>query len=414
MTYVEFFEKDAVENICACLIHVPERVILIGDSLKLMQRHVERYKHLFAQRGVHIEFVCKAINKNKLQNVVDELSAILDSYGDCVFDVTGGESVYLLAMGILFERYKGIQIHKINIRNNSLLDCDMDGLTITEDNIPMLTVEESVRLNGGDIIFDDVRTGATYQWVWDDEQKADIDALWEICRRDVRRWNIQTSIFSAAERFRNRDEEQLVMEAPMPYLQDYLENMGSGHVAFKRVVNDLFNAGLLTYVDSNERTFTVAYKNETVRHCLLKAGQILEMKIYSAACTAKEANGSCTYHDVMTGVQLDWDGIIHAQREAYDTENEVDVIMMHGMIPVFVSCKNGAFTSEELYKLNTVAQKFGGKYVKKVLVATALDSTCDAPEYLRQRAKDMNILLVENIQEMNEKQLEKVVRSFWK
>ena len=87
---------------------------------------------------------------------------------------------------------------------------------------------------------------------------------------------------------------------------------------------------------------------------------------------------------------------------------------MHGMIPVFVSCKNGAFTSEELYKLNTVAQRFGGPYAKKVLVATALNTACDAPDHLRQRAKDMNICLVENLQELDGKQLEKKVRSFWK
>lgn len=414
MTYVEFFTKDAIENICTSLLQVPERVILIGDSKKLMQRHAERYQSLFAQRGVAIEFVCKAVNKNSLQSVVDELTAILASYNDCVFDLTGGEDLYLVAMGMLFERNQTIQMHRINLRNNSLLDCDMDGITIAEHNMPMLTVAECICLNGGDIVFDDIRAGATRRWAWNEALQADIDALWEICRSDVREWNVQTSVFAAAERFCSGNEDPLVTEAPIPYLQDYLENMGSGYVIFKRIINGLFNAGLLTYVDCNERSFMVAYKNETVKHCLLKAGQVLEMKLFSAACAAKEADHSRTYHDVMTGVQLDWDGKIHTQGEAYDTENEVDVILMHGMTPVFVSCKNGAFTSEELYKLNAVAQKFGGKYAKKVLVATALDTACDAPDYLRQRAKDMNILLVENVQEMNEIQLDKTVRSFWK
>ena len=36
MTYVEFFTKTSIENICACLTDVPDRVILIGDNSKAM------------------------------------------------------------------------------------------------------------------------------------------------------------------------------------------------------------------------------------------------------------------------------------------------------------------------------------------------------------------------------------------
>lgn len=414
MTCVEFFSKAAIENVCTGLLQPPERVILIGDSQKLLQRQAERYHELLARRGAAVEFICKAVNKNNLQSVVEELKAILATYEDCVFDLTGGEELYLVAMGMLYERNPAIQMHRFNLRNNSLLDCDMDGVTIAEHTMPQLTVAECVQLNGGEIIFDDVRAGATRRWTWNEALREDIDTLWEICRRNVREWNIQTTVFAAAERFCSENDDPLVTVAPVPYLQDYLENAESGYVIFKRIISDLFDTGLLTYVDCNERYFMVAYKNETVKYCLQKAGQVLEMKIFSAACAAKEADGSPTYHDVMTGVQLDWDGVIHAGGESFDTENEVDVILMHGMIPVFVSCKNGAFTSEELYKLNTVAQRFGGPYAKKVLVATALNTACDAPDHLRQRAKDMNICLVENLQELDGKQLEKKVRSFWK
>ena len=34
MTYIEFFDKIASENICACLTYVPDRVVYIGDSVK--------------------------------------------------------------------------------------------------------------------------------------------------------------------------------------------------------------------------------------------------------------------------------------------------------------------------------------------------------------------------------------------
>ena len=39
MTYVEFFDKIASENISACLTCAPDRVIYIGDNSKLMKKH---------------------------------------------------------------------------------------------------------------------------------------------------------------------------------------------------------------------------------------------------------------------------------------------------------------------------------------------------------------------------------------
>ncbi|MBQ3004644.1 MAG: hypothetical protein IJD88_01815 [Clostridia bacterium] len=69
----------------------------------------------------------------------------------------------------------------------------------------------------------------------------------------------------------------------------------------------------------------------------------------------------------MTGVVIDWDGKLHDENteKVLDTENEIDVLMMHGVIPVFVSCKSSSVDSNELYKLNTIAEKFGGPYAKK-------------------------------------------------
>ena len=150
-----------------------------------------------------------------------------------------------------------------------------------------------------------------------------------------------------------------------------------------------------------------------MKRCLTKAGQILELFIFISALNATEKDGSKSYNDVMTRVQINWDGNIHMHKNACDTQNEIDVIMMHGLTPVFVSCKNGTVDMNELYKLNTVAERFGGAYSKKVLIATALDDSLQS-KYLKVRAKDMNIRLVENLQSMTESELNKTFRSLWK
>lgn len=55
-----------------------------------------------------------------MQTIIDALSMFVEQYDDCVFDLTGGEDLYLVASGIVSERYrdKNIQMHRFNIRNS--------------------------------------------------------------------------------------------------------------------------------------------------------------------------------------------------------------------------------------------------------------------------------------------------------
>ena len=70
-------------------------------------------------------------------------------------------------------------------------------------------------------------------------------------------------------------------------------------------------------------------------------------------------------------MHLDWDGVIEDNPQS-DVLNEIDVLTMAGNIPTFISCKNGKLDTNgklhALYELETVAQRFGGKYARKVLV----------------------------------------------
>lgn len=95
----------------------------------------------------------------------------------------------------------------------------------------------------------------------------------------------------------------------------------------------------------------------------------------------------------MQSVHIDWDGDIHIPRTAADVSNEIDVMALDGNTPIFISCKAGSMDEGKalnaMYELETVASRFGGKYVKKVL-ATLQPITGAYAE----RAKEMNIELL--------------------
>lgn len=54
---------------------------------------------------------------------------------------------------------------------------------------------------------------------------------------------------------------------------------------------------------------------------------------------------------------------------------------------------------DELYKLSSVADRFGGPYVKKVLVCSDLAKYYNAP-VIRARAEEMGIELIDNVKKL--------------
>ena len=414
MTYIEFFEKDVLENLCTCLAAAPDKVILIGDNNKLMKKHKKRYERLLLARREVVEFETVSVDKNNIQSILGVLEEIVNREPECAFDITGGEDVYLVAMGIIFERYrnqKNIQMHHFNIRNNTVFDCDMDGRLVTQGNVPHIGVEELVYAYGGEVVFEEEYRNGTREWDWSDVFCDAVDVMWDICKRDVHLWNSQIDMLGELEVFHSDSEDELTTSVPMTNLLKYLEGMEKKLYINKELLSDLWRAGLITQLKYDDEELTVSYRDAQVKRCLTKAGQILELAVCAAARNAEETDGTVTYDDVMTGVTIDWDGEYGGPGETVDTANEIDVIMTRGLVPVFVSCKNGAVDSGELYKLNTVAGRFGGKYAKKALIATALNPELPASQYFIQRAEEMNIRVITNFQDLDSNGVNKLMRS---
>lgn len=418
MTYIEFFDRTATENICACLTHTPDRVIFIGEDEELMKKHIEYYERVFSQRDEEIEFSYRTITGNDIDSAERMITAIVKVYDDCVFDITGGREMFILALGVVCANNpdRNIQIHGFNLEESVVYDCDKDGKTVYKE-MPELTIEENVRIYGGDVAYGEIGEAKTYEWKMDSEFQADIETIWSICKGNVKFWNALIGTFNAIETVGNvKSEDSLTTEARKSAVESYLERERLQYKISNKVIKSFLENRLLMHFDVRGEIITVTYKNQQIKRCLTIAGQALEMKIYKTARNLRDDDGVRVYNDAMNGVVIDWDGKFHDEtiEDEYDTENEIDILLMHGVIPVFVSCKNGRVTVEELYKLNTVAERFGRRYSKKVLIATSILRLGESGKYLRQRAKDMNIKIIENVQDMDDVQLENELKELWR
>lgn len=416
MTVVEFFDGVSICNMVSCLTIKPDKIIFIGDR-KPMAKQEAAYSRFAANQGLDVTFGYEPINRNNLEQIISVLTDIAEREEDCVFDLTGGEDLVLVAMGVVYERFKDtgkLQMHRFNIRSGIIQDCDNDGIIpITEE--PDLPVTDNIMLYGGIVVPYDGEKG-TYDWVFDSEFIADIEEMWDICKANPGLWNSQISTLAAMAEVGKATADGLTVSANMAQVENAMKSKKKNKSKFNWVsgyVNNLCRRGLITQLIEDGDRIQLTFKNEQVKMCLTKAGTLLELVVMRCAEKAVEKDGNKTYSYAMNGVYIDWDASLHDEDEnEKDTENEIDVILMKGMVPVFVSCKNGGVDSDELYKLNTVAGRFGGPYAKKVLVTTYVGGSKDkSHQYLVQRANDMNIDLIENVHQLSEEKLTKRLKN---
>ncbi len=420
MVIVEFFSQVPIENMISALASSPERVIIVGESKKIEKKLPVFRRFLEAVGNTTTQLETRNVEIRKLNKIVQVLEEIVADSPGCHFDLTGGDDLSMVAMGIVYERYReqGVELHQYNIRTGVVYDCDLNGKVVSRQ-MRDLTVEQNIILHGGSIVSDKLRENGTCAWDFNNDFIRDVKTMWDICRKDCGKWNYQISMLNNMLSFNCDNDHTLRLHVIISQVRAYFSDRGFS-LKQKDIFKQLEEAGLISDFCCDDENFCMTFKNEQVRKCLTKAGTILELITYLAAQKVVGKEGTPYYTDAMTGVFIDWDGVVHdddqndeedIENRVVDTENEIDVLLMHGAVPVFISCKNGKVGEEELYKLNTVAERFGSSYAKKVLIGTTLGRKRESKRYFLQRAKDMNIRVIEGVQNMTDHEFIKKLKS---
>ena len=405
MTIIESFEKAPIENLISVLTSKPKKVIYLGE-VSQMKASMIVYEKILREKGIETEIILKGIQKNNLQNIIQVLTEIVETEEECLFDITGGEDLVLLAFGMIYERYKSIKavkMQRFNINTGRIIDCDCDDEVTFEGTFTM-DVKELISVYGGIVMPEDPQPMV-------ENAMEVVDKVWGLAKTDSTSWNKSISNLKEFERKGKTNEDDLRMELDLKEAKEVIGEYSLKRQAVEKLLKEFYREGLVQNLNIDRDRISYKYKNLFVKRCLNKAGDALEMKCYFEAMNL-ENKGKPYFNDCYVGVMIDWDGIIHPLEENWkDTTNEIDVMLMRGLIPTFISCKHGKIGEEELYKLNTVATRFGGKYAKKMLIATHLEkeSATSMKSYL-QRAKDMDIQLIPNARDMSKKDWQKVFK----
>lgn len=393
-TIVEFYDPDDLDNTLSLFVYAPERVVYIvpeGTDCAGMER---RYQSVLVRHGITVTMRFLTVDLYSFSGIRRALVSLIRDGGEFVFDMTGGNDISLAAMGAVGVENK-IPLLRFEPESKRphwyLGKCPFE-----KQRTPNLKCEDWFALYGAKFSADN---RAFEEWDMNEELGRDVRALWQFCARDVQGWNDDCG-FPARLAYRSGDKDPLTVSLPAESFKKEMRRPKWD----KDFLLYLQEHGLILNLTVDEQRVSFTFKNEQVLRILKKAGNLLELY----TCYTALATGN--YQDCRIGVFINWDGMdAGRKRSGWETTNELDVFLIRGCTPMFISCKNGEVRNDALYELQSIADRFGGKHVKKALVSTYVNPSSASRQHILHRAEHMGIKLVGQVHQMTEQELRKTL-----
>lgn len=411
----EFLSREPIENVITAMNFQVDKLVFFGNHEDIISQK-ERTENFLRKYCAVQNIIFLPLSGSNLQSVLQtmrkEIELELSKNAKLFFDITGGESLMLVAFGMLSREYE-TPMHMYDIYNGKLLELNAESLhydernteAINKDNrnaddsalaspnekqhlsissiatkrpVPM-TLDKLIEMHGGVINY---KLQKDIKDVPDEESREDILKIRKVMKLHSEHWNPFSEFLRENM---NPDEEGRVYRKESTVLKalaDSSNKLKSAH-KFYQIMEDLARAGAILDLKHSEGKYQFRFKNKAIKGYLWDGGSILELYSY---LQEKGHSDECR-----VGVHLDWDGVLEGP-SGIDVLNEIDVLSLQGYIPSFISCKSGKLSPQQclhaLYELDTVANRFGGKYAKKRLVVTS-----EINEVYQERALEMGIEL---------------------
>lgn len=408
-TFVEFFSDEALENVMVLLKYKPGRIIYLGHKHMMITKKIESLARFAKVKSpdTALEFI--EVPRDDLDELIRVLNNIIEKYPDACFEMTGGGEMILMAFGYV-SAGKNLNTLRIDPYTSVEVNFKSGAKPTRRYDAINMSVADNMLLHGGALT---KLTGNFSTWNFTDEFRQDIKTIWKIARSLKHKWNSYCAVIEECIKNNPPDESGL-------YTLPKTSLKGSAELFYR-----LRDAGMLRGFDSGAKTIKFRFKNDMIRSIVTKTGNILELHVYEVATR------SVTFNDAIISAVIDWDSEVKRRNadgtvsrisladsseilssspgleyQTYDTINEIDVILMKGVIPTFISCKSGKAGSNALHELQTITRRFGGNYAKKALVMAApADKAGSSESFFKQRAKDMHIWVIDDVYNMSDEAL---------
>ena len=363
---IEFLGREPIENLITCMNYKMDKTIYFGYSEAIAELSESTTRFLMKYCGMKREHIMfRELSHTDFAAVLQAMRIVLQAEraagNRLFFDITGGESLILVAFGVLSKEFDA-PMHLFEVKKNRLNELEEGASGSLKLEVPkrkiQLPLDAFIEMRGGIINY---RHHKAIKSDTDGKFRDMVPRIWKLAAEYEDCWNAFSSLlreyFIPDDMLRTRATEKQLQSA-MRRSNNALKDMDT----LNDLLNRLEKIGAIKDGNNEGGVYAFRYGSKAIKDCLWDGGSILELHTYYQM---KQAADDCRM-----GVHIDWDGTIH-QAYGKDVLNEIDVLVLHGNVLTFISCKSGSLDSGKalnaMYELETVARRFGGKYVKKVL-----------------------------------------------
>jgi len=378
---IELYDHDSILNLYSMLFLKPRRIhVLWPQSVSGSER---RPLFRFAKRHGMCPDCLRfyPVNEKDPASIKKALTKIAALDPGAGLDLTGGDGM-LMPIAALSAKELGLYAYTIDARKCQLYP--MDGSE------PMALPELSFMLpdiimsNGGSMEED--RGDMFHPGMLKEPLRSMLQGVFYASIRHTKDWNEAVHFFQQVKdqtgRIRSRSSFDVTHSTHARAARDLME--------------DLEKCGAIRELKF-EGDMVSFYFDPEAKDLLRDFGIWLELNM---ALTFMD---DPYFDDAALRVQLDWDGI---NATGSNTENEVDMMLLRGLDPIFISCKQGAPSSLDLAEIQMLTRRFGGRAGKAVLV-TASDLR-QRRTAIAQRAEDIGVYYIDRTDILSGKLVEKM------
>lgn len=376
-TLIEIFDAKQYENILSpTMLDNLSKVIYVGTKQIMTQRKISDLKSFYRGRKSTLPLEFLYVERDNADSVKKRLLQLVRNNKNCIFDVTGGEDVILTVVGMVASQFD-VPIIRINAKDGSIayLHGDAPALTSLRSDI---SLNDAIVLQGGKI-----RHCETIYALAEE----DVFALQEMFQINSLDCEAYSAFCNTVADCVTKNGKKIVINK-----SDFDTKLKRTTKDVKGVLDSLCERKLLIKESDTPALATYRICYGLIPKLIMKAGNVLEYYTAYAASSLTD-----TVRDIKMGVSIEWNDT----SGFFDTQNEIDVMAISNMHPLFISCKNGEVRKEALYELDAVSRALGGAYAKKLLVCTHISKNASAREHFIKRADDMGIGLVRDAHKLS-------------
>ena len=371
MTIIEIYDTEQIKNVIASLALNPDKLIFLCKK-KPIDHEIGNIKSFFRDINSSLEIVFFVFPSLDIQAINSTLEEIIKNNNDVVFELTGGfEPAVIVASRFCLE--KNIPCFYVDYNEKKPL-IQLNSLHIGEFHMPNLTIDQILMLNG----CQKKRHGHSQMDIKNKEQISDLLKIVDIALNNKSMWKNLIRYFQ----FVTKDAK-----SSLNFKSKYKIMRSKNHDIFipHKAMEYLDSQSLISInkkLSTNDEVY-FRFKNEMVKNLLKSDGFWLEFYTYYMADKINH------FDDIDMSSVIDWN---RSSGGVQDPINEIDIILVRGITPIFISCKTSVPTAFDLYEIKSLAERFGGSMAKAVLV-TSSDLNENKSYFVR--ARELNIRIIE-------------------